>query len=386
MELTLLTNQLQNGYYLRWYFSGWHYWYFLSNGQAIDVEGEEHRSDVGERLTLGDVNLTKAKLHALRGLWRSTLVQMLTDDGWKACTIVDKSYDFGPADDPAAAIEFDLNVWARVGTFSPLIEVNREPVPEPPQPTTINYGLLYNWYATQEQAGSVFLISDAMRALGWGVPSDANWTTLTDYVQAEITAGRLPDVGIGNILKSRRQVNSPLGAPWDTSEHPRWDSNATHYGRDSVNFNAQAGSYRGDDGSFDFQILGGGGYWWTLLDNIHDNHYIYISNEEGEVFTSIYGIKNEGYSLRPVRPALLSDPTGDGVACALYIGNDGKRYRTVRIGDQVWLADNLAETKWSDGNYIQGWDADGRVVISNEDWAALTTAAVCVYDNDETYM
>ena len=359
MELTLLTNQLQNGYYLRWYFSGWHYWYFLSNGQAIDVEGEEHRSDVGERLTLGDVNLTKAKLHALRGLWRSTLVQMLTDDGWKACTIVDKSYDFGPADDPAAAIEFDLNVWARVGTFSPLIEVNREPVPEPPQPTTINYGLLYNWYATQEQPGGVWLVSDEMRGLNWEI-SDSDWTTLYNYLDANYTGDEAKHIMIKGLFG-----NTTLN---------------------TVYFNGKLNGARSDIGVFTGKDVVA--RWLTQLEVDANSFYYWIVQSTGVNLNLIRSTINKKYGMgvRPVRPALLSDPTGDGVACALYIGNDGKRYRTVRIGDQVWLADNLAETKWSDGNYIQGWDADGRVVISNEDWAALTTAAVCVYDNDETYM
>lgn len=61
-----------------------------------------------------------------------------------------------------------------------------------------------------------------------------------------------------------------------------------------------------------------------------------------------------------------------------YIGNDNKIYRIVLIGTQYWLADNLAETKYRNGDLIT-------VVTDNAAWAALTTEARCVYNNDESY-
>jgi hypothetical protein len=42
------------------------------------------------------------------------------------------------------------------------------------------YGKLYNWYSTQ---------GDTLCPTGWHVPSDAEWTTLTDYLDGESVAG-----------------------------------------------------------------------------------------------------------------------------------------------------------------------------------------------------
>lgn len=36
----------------------------------------------------------------------------------------------------------------------------------------------------------------------------------------------------------------------------------------------------------------------------------------------------------------------NGTPCEQYLGNDGKSYDTVKIGDKVWLSENLAETKY----------------------------------------
>jgi uncharacterized protein (TIGR02145 family) len=42
------------------------------------------------------------------------------------------------------------------------------------------YGKLYNWYTTQ---------GDTLCPTGWGVPTDAEWTTLTNYLGGESVAG-----------------------------------------------------------------------------------------------------------------------------------------------------------------------------------------------------
>ncbi|MFN6022488.1 MAG: fibrobacter succinogenes major paralogous domain-containing protein, partial [Bacteroidota bacterium] len=42
------------------------------------------------------------------------------------------------------------------------------------------YGKLYNWYTT---------LGDTLCPIGWGVPTDAEWTTLTTYLGGESVAG-----------------------------------------------------------------------------------------------------------------------------------------------------------------------------------------------------
>lgn len=54
---------------------------------------------------------------------------------------------------------------------------------------------------------------------------------------------------------------------------------------------------------------------------------------------------------------------------------NGKVYKTVQIGNQLWLAENLKVTEFSDGSSIQ-------YVDNLEAWANLKTPAYCWYDND----
>ena len=56
---------------------------------------------------------------------------------------------------------------------------------------------------------------------------------------------------------------------------------------------------------------------------------------------------------------------------------DGNNYRTVRIGEQVWMAENLRTTRLKDGTPID-------MVSGYEEWAALEAPAYCWYNNDST--
>lgn len=54
---------------------------------------------------------------------------------------------------------------------------------------------------------------------------------------------------------------------------------------------------------------------------------------------------------------------------------DNNSYRTVKIGDQEWFADNLKTTKFNDGTSI-------RTDKDSLDWIEITTSAYCWYKND----
>jgi len=223
------------------------------------------------------------------------------------------------------------------------------------------------------------------QVIGFGISSDVNWTTLTNYVQSEITAGRLPNIGVGCILKSAR---TEIGVPpvgISTNDHPRWIYNETYYGRNNVSFNALPSGYRSLNDGFD--ILGGIGFFITSTDSGENIWYRVLDHDWNEVFRYNTASKKTGMPIRTTRVATASEQAlPDGLIEAYYTGNDGKIYRCCKIGTQVWVSDNLSETKWSNGQYIQGWDINGRVIISNIDWSNLTTAAVCVYNNDMNNM
>ena len=56
---------------------------------------------------------------------------------------------------------------------------------------------------------------------------------------------------------------------------------------------------------------------------------------------------------------------------------DGNTYKTIQIGDQEWMAQNLATTHYNDGTAIP-------LVTDDSEWRELSTPAYCWYNNDES--
>ncbi len=54
---------------------------------------------------------------------------------------------------------------------------------------------------------------------------------------------------------------------------------------------------------------------------------------------------------------------------------DGNVYKTITIGNQVWMAENLKTTKYNDGTNIR-YETDDNI------WSSLNEGAYCYYDNN----
>lgn len=55
---------------------------------------------------------------------------------------------------------------------------------------------------------------------------------------------------------------------------------------------------------------------------------------------------------------------------------DGNIYKTIKIGNQTWMAENLRTTHYQNGAEIPN-------ITYNEEWSNLTTGAYCNYNNTE---
>jgi uncharacterized protein (TIGR02145 family) len=232
----------------------------------------------------------------------------------------------------------------------------------------ISYGRLYNWWAASHAN---------IAPVGYSVPTNAQWTTLTDYIIAEIAAERLPDVGEGNVLKSQRQSGASGDPIIPTTTHPYWAADATHYGRDSVKFTALPGGLRNTAGSFyDMSYYG---YWWSSSQSDASSAWYRRMFATATIVLRFNLSKSYGFSVRFMRTATAFEQShfADGEFVGQVMDVDGNVYDLVKIGTQVWSVQNLATTRYNDGTAIA-------LVTDNAAWAALETPAYCNYNNDVT--
>jgi uncharacterized protein (TIGR02145 family) len=75
----------------------------------------------------------------------------------------------------------------------------------------------------------------------------------------------------------------------------------------------------------------------------------------------------------PTNSLLNSDLTYGSV-----IDIDGNEYATIKIGDQVWMAENLKTTRYANGNSIPN-------LVENWQWIDLSDGGWCHYNNDSSY-
>jgi uncharacterized protein (TIGR02145 family) len=128
------------------------------------------------------------------------------------------------------------------------------------------YGKLYNWYAVADTRG--------LCPTGWHVPSDDDWTMLTNYLGGAETAG----------LK----MKSSYG----------WEANGN--GSNSSGFNGLPGGDRNFNGWFNG--VGLYGYWWSSSEyNTYYAWYRSLFWDYGSVVGYGYDYKKEGFSVRCLR-------------------------------------------------------------------------------------
>ncbi len=129
------------------------------------------------------------------------------------------------------------------------------------------FGRLYNWHAVNDERG--------LCPVGWHVPSDAEWTTLTTFLGgSELAGGRMKSNTQGWVVPNTGATNSS-------------------------GFSALAGGY-GQSGTI-YQALGFYGNWWSSTGrpdfNASSAWFISVNNNS-KVSTLGYNDKEQAFSVR----------------------------------------------------------------------------------------
>lgn len=217
-----------------------------------------------------------------------------------------------------------------------ITSVDSENLPEP-ESTCINYGYLYNWYALND--------SRNICAPGWHLftPTERN-QLLSDLGGTSVAGGAMKVTGTSY---------------WTTP-----NTGATN----SSGLNVRGGGRRSNTGGFG--DLGINIYIWSYAPA---SSVVLRCQYNTSVADTVLNNYKDGAYVRLIKDSTTLNDGETGT----YTGNDGKVYNTVCISGVEYLSDNLAETKYRNGDTIPK-------ITDNTTWAGLTTGAICAYDNDES--
>ena len=190
--------------------------------------------------------------------------------------------------------------------------------------TEAAYGKLYNWYAATDT------LHGGIAPLGYHVPTDTEWTILSDYLGGDAVAG--------GAMKEEGLCH------WITP-----NTGATN----SSGFTALPG---GSQQVFTSADLGYNSFWWSSTEESLDfAWYKYLSTYSANAGRN-RNSKNWGLSIRLIKDEVAPCPD-------------------VLIDTQEWTSCNTIVSTYRNGDPIP-------YVSDPTAWATLTTGAWCYYDND----
>jgi uncharacterized protein (TIGR02145 family) len=179
-----------------------------------------------------------------------------------------------------------------------------------------------------------------------------------------ITVSALIFIGLITILHSCRKTSLPIVTTTEVTE--------------ITSISAISGGNVTNNGGAEVTARG---VCWSTSQNPNISSSNKTSNGTGNgTFTSNLTNLSEGVKYYVRAYATNSEGTVYGEEINFLatgvIDTDGNKYKTIKIGNQLWMAENLRVAHFKNGTIIP-------LVTDNTAWNALTTPGYCWYNNDE---
>ncbi|MCF8365541.1 MAG: carboxypeptidase regulatory-like domain-containing protein [Bacteroidales bacterium] len=154
-----------------------------------------------------------------------------------------------------------------------------------------NYGVLYNWQASLNAC-----------PVGWHLPSDLEWCTLTQTIDPTISCSGtgLGGTDAGGRMKSQRTAPEP---------HPRWDS-PNSGANNSSGFTGLPGGYRSYNTNF--LNIGKYGYWWSSSEASDVNVWNRILYNTSAQIDRSWDVWRQGFSVRCIKEGNIQSTNLNG--------------------------------------------------------------------------
>ena len=201
------------GYYLRWYYNGWHYWNFLPGRNNLLTEGENYRTIGTQKINMGSGQISLSQIEALRTIMNTREVYILTDYGWRNIRIEPGSLTVKNNFINGYEFEFVAIIGSRdvsVTGYSPVQDVpyiSPEPDPDICEISLGTQIWMCKNYEGNYPGSKVYNNDEANRTIygglytfnmikesgfcpvGWHVPTLAEWQILVDFLGGALVAG-----------------------------------------------------------------------------------------------------------------------------------------------------------------------------------------------------
>lgn len=110
-----------DGYFLRWYFNGWHSFYFAAGDEQLTTSGKWHNTESVTKVRIGAAGLSESEIRAIRTMLFANRVEVLLQDGWKNVVIDSTTLKIYNSNVNGFRCEFGITIYAKVADYTPVV-------------------------------------------------------------------------------------------------------------------------------------------------------------------------------------------------------------------------------------------------------------------------